>query len=182
MCGGVDFCKTTLKILCVWWSRLSHAGWTCIRSIHFEWLALLTPGGTPGANLKSISNRCYLREVAFEWKWTKETIYFPTGGLQGGLAWAIWNARVRVRHRGGGWKLSLELMLTRWKSSIELKLTRVEGERTCTSRPCSVQLPLVSTLALVTTLSGTVYLSISFVKSTPPQSRRLDISIGDSQQ
>jgi len=41
------------------------------------------PGGNPGANLKSISHRCYLREVAFEWELTKETIYFPLGCLQG---------------------------------------------------------------------------------------------------
>ena len=29
------------------------------------------------ANLKSISQRCYLQEVAFEWELTKEIIYFP---------------------------------------------------------------------------------------------------------
>ena len=28
------------------------------------------PGGNPGANLKSISHRCYLQEVAFEWELT----------------------------------------------------------------------------------------------------------------
>ena len=32
------------------------------------------PGGNPGANLKSISQRCYLFEVAFVWELTKETI------------------------------------------------------------------------------------------------------------
>ena len=42
------------------------------------------PGGNPGATLKSISNRCYLREVAFEWQLTKGTIYLPLGCLQGG--------------------------------------------------------------------------------------------------
>ena len=42
------------------------------------------PGGNPGANLKSISHRCYLREVAFEYKLTQETIYLPLGSLQGG--------------------------------------------------------------------------------------------------
>ena len=26
----------------------------------------LYPGGNPGANIKSISHRCYLREIAFE--------------------------------------------------------------------------------------------------------------------
>ena len=42
-------------------------------------------GGNPWANLKSISHRCYLREVAFEWEWTKETFYLLLGRLQGGL-------------------------------------------------------------------------------------------------
>ena len=39
----------------------------------------LRPGGNPGANLESISCRCYVREVAFEWELTKETIYLPLG-------------------------------------------------------------------------------------------------------
>ena len=42
------------------------------------------PGGNPGANLKSISNRCNLREVAFEWELTNNTISLPLGCLQGG--------------------------------------------------------------------------------------------------
>ena len=42
------------------------------------------PGGNSGANLKSISHMCYLREVAFEWELTKETINLPLGCLQGG--------------------------------------------------------------------------------------------------
>ena len=42
------------------------------------------PGGNPGANLKSISHRCYLFEVAFVWGLTKETIDLPLGCLQGG--------------------------------------------------------------------------------------------------
>jgi len=42
------------------------------------------PGGNPGANLKSISHRCYLFEVAFVWELTKETIVLPLGCLQGG--------------------------------------------------------------------------------------------------
>jgi hypothetical protein len=50
-----------------------------------RWLAeVVHPGDNPGANLKSISHRCYLRKVAFEWKLTKETIYLPLGHLQGG--------------------------------------------------------------------------------------------------
>ena len=47
---------------------------------------LLHPGGNPGPNLKSISHRCYLREVAFVWELTKETIVLPLGCLQGGPA------------------------------------------------------------------------------------------------
>ena len=42
------------------------------------------PGGNPGTNLKSISHRCYLFEVAFVWELTKETIVLPLGCLQGG--------------------------------------------------------------------------------------------------
>jgi len=42
------------------------------------------PGGNPGANLRSISHRCYLFEVAFVWELTKETINLPLGCLQGG--------------------------------------------------------------------------------------------------
>jgi len=42
------------------------------------------PGGNPGANLKSISHRCYLFEVACVWELTKETIHLPLGCLQGG--------------------------------------------------------------------------------------------------
>ena len=42
------------------------------------------PGGNPGANLKSISHRCYLLKVAFVWELTEETIVLPLGCLQGG--------------------------------------------------------------------------------------------------
>ena len=42
-------------------------------------------GDNPGANLKSISHRCYLREVAFAWELTKDTIYSPLGCLQSGI-------------------------------------------------------------------------------------------------
>ena len=45
---------------------------------------VIYPGGNPGANLKSISHRCCLREVAFEWELTKETIDLPLSCLQGG--------------------------------------------------------------------------------------------------
>ena len=36
------------------------------------------------ANLKSISHRYHLFEVAFVWKMTKETIHLPLGCLKGG--------------------------------------------------------------------------------------------------
>ena len=45
--------------------------------------ALHHAGGNPGANVKSISRRCYLREEACEWELTSETIYLPLGCLQG---------------------------------------------------------------------------------------------------
>ena len=37
-----------------------------------------------GDDLESISHRCYLREVAFAWELTKETIHLPLACLQGG--------------------------------------------------------------------------------------------------
>ena len=43
------------------------------------------PGLELGANLKSISHRCYLWEVAFEWELIKETIYLPLSCLQRGV-------------------------------------------------------------------------------------------------
>ena len=42
------------------------------------------PGGNPGANLKSISHTCYLREVAFESYLTEIHICLPLGCLNGG--------------------------------------------------------------------------------------------------
>jgi len=42
------------------------------------------PGVELRANLKSISNRCPISEVAFVWELTKETIHLPLGCLQGG--------------------------------------------------------------------------------------------------
>jgi len=42
------------------------------------------PGVELRANLKSISHRCHLFEVAFVWELTKETIDLPLGCLQGG--------------------------------------------------------------------------------------------------
>ena len=39
----------------------------------------------PRGKSKSISHRCYLREVAFDWELTNETIYLPLCGFQGAL-------------------------------------------------------------------------------------------------
>ena len=43
------------------------------------------PGVELRANLKSISNRCHLFEVAFVWEMTHETINLPMGCLFGGV-------------------------------------------------------------------------------------------------
>ena len=51
------------------------------------------PGGNPGANPKSISHRCHLREAAFIWELTKETINLPPGCLQGGTTPRRWARR-----------------------------------------------------------------------------------------
>ena len=74
-------------------------------------LSLCRSGGNPGANLKPISHRCYLFEVAFVWELTRETIVLPLGCLQGGGSgissaptiglckasqWAIWWIRIGV--------------------------------------------------------------------------------------
>ena len=55
------------------------------------------PGGNPGANLESISHRCYIFEEAFVWELTKENIVLPLGCLQGGMdPLAAMCARVEV--------------------------------------------------------------------------------------
>ena len=40
-------------------------------SLRTGWWVRSHPGASPGANLKSISHRCYLFEVAFVWELTK---------------------------------------------------------------------------------------------------------------
>ena len=47
-------------------------------------LCCLHPGAKVRANIKSISNRCNLFEVAFVWKLTKASIQLPLCCLQGG--------------------------------------------------------------------------------------------------
>jgi hypothetical protein len=56
---------------------LASLGWATSRRVSAHL------GGNSGAYLESISHRVYLREVAFEWELTKETIYLPKGCLQG---------------------------------------------------------------------------------------------------
>jgi hypothetical protein len=46
------------------------------------WLCLTPPWRQPRG--KSISHRCFPREVAFKWELTNEIIYLPMGWLQGG--------------------------------------------------------------------------------------------------
>ena len=63
-------------------------------------IGLLThPGGNPGANLKSISHRCFLREVSYQWVLTEETICLPLSCLQGGTP-----EKRGSRLVGGAWK------------------------------------------------------------------------------
>ena len=62
----------------------ARASTTCSSSSCVK-LAPHHPRGNPGASLQSISHRCQLREVAFEWGLTKETIYLPQGCFQGGV-------------------------------------------------------------------------------------------------
>ena len=56
------------------------------------------PGVESRANLKSVSHRCHLFEVAFVWELTKDAIDLPLCCLQGGL-WAIQGLAVKVQHR-----------------------------------------------------------------------------------
>ena len=51
------------------------------------------PGSGPGANLRSISNGCYFREVAFESEVTQEISYLPLGCLQGDVGFEVWGVR-----------------------------------------------------------------------------------------
>ena len=71
--------------------------WTDVRPPEVDSVWCGHPGGNPGANLKSISHRCYLFEEAFVRELTKETIVLPLGYLQGGVRgrwrrrwWCCW--------------------------------------------------------------------------------------------
>ena len=67
-------------------SQQQRMGLSC-QGLHAPPLAVAChPGGNPGANLKSISYRCHLFEVAFVWELTQETIVLPLGCLQGGVS------------------------------------------------------------------------------------------------
>ena len=43
------------------------------------------PGGNPGANIKSISHRCHLFEVAFDWELTKKLSFCPWVASRAGI-------------------------------------------------------------------------------------------------
>ena len=60
------------------------AGTILIRGHALALCLTIHPGVELRANLKSISQRCHLFEVAFVWELTKETIHLPLGCLQGG--------------------------------------------------------------------------------------------------
>ena len=62
--------------------------------MHRRHFNCIHPGGNPGANLKSISHRCYPWEVAFKWELIEEIIYLPLGCLQGGGPRDLVNALV----------------------------------------------------------------------------------------
>ena len=83
---------------------------TAKHRLHF----CIHPGVELRANLKSISHRCHLFEVAFVWELTKETIVLPLGCLQGGpkpstrggrgrfKKFVLGSREFRVWQRGGG--------------------------------------------------------------------------------
>ena len=58
-----------------------------------------THSRNPGANLKSISHRCYLQEEAFEWELTEETIHLPLGCLPGGFRCELLVTALSTRHQ-----------------------------------------------------------------------------------
>ena len=95
-------------------SSRSHRGSTrptCIAPPHH-------PGGNPGGNLVSISHRCYLREVAFGWELTKETIYLPLGCLQGGVSHPKEAVSRDLSRREGGGAISYERGTPVWRVEI----------------------------------------------------------------
>ena len=78
VCSAGTMTIVSLSVFCV---SLASSLWSqlCIRRcVH--------PGVVLRANLKSISHRCYLREIAFEEELNKETIYLSLGCLEGGSA------------------------------------------------------------------------------------------------
>ena len=74
------------------------------------------PGGNLGANLESISHKCYLREIALEWELTNETIYFTLGCLQGGIHHEYnsspghWSREPCFRRKGSNSQWAIALM------------------------------------------------------------------------
>ena len=76
------------------------------------------PGGSPGANFRSISDRCHPILVAFVWELTQETIKLPLGCLQGGcrlpgrlrLAWRFCFGLGHADHGRDCWWLCVHVL------------------------------------------------------------------------
>ena len=125
----------------------------------------IKPGGNPGANLRSISHRCYLREVVFEWELKKETIYLPQSCLQGskGLKKAIrsyfegWREDEAAREEGASIAAGNSIMSL---SSLSLAHTHTH------TRPLSLTHTITLSLAHTHSLS----LSHTFLSRTHPLS------------
>jgi hypothetical protein len=79
------------------------------------------PGGNLGANLESISHRCYCREVEFEWELTQETIYLPLGCFQGGKV---------CEHDEGSWRAKVtNRLISKDKNDYSLvQISRIDGQ------------------------------------------------------
>ena len=65
--------------------RLQTATASHLAARNLGTFVFIHPGVELRANLKRISHRCLLFEVAFVWELSKETIHLPLGCLQGGL-------------------------------------------------------------------------------------------------
>ena len=86
-------------------------------------MVIYHPGGNPWANLKAISQRCYLREVAFERELTEETIYLPLGCLQGGASVGVCEPPCTRHLRDSA--LGVAPVTSTCRSPLSLELTKV---------------------------------------------------------
>ena len=65
--------------------RVSRQKGVCAAAELAQMYCHFTLEATQGQISSPISRRCYLREVAFEWELTQETIHLPLACLQGGV-------------------------------------------------------------------------------------------------